>query len=149
MPSALVVDEDVGIRKLLTFVLREYDYSVQAAAHGGYALDILRRSGEGMIVTLGLVMPIVNGAAVLEAVAEDETLAARHVFIMVTGCTPGAESGRVAALRNYLGVPLLPKPFTLEQIDEAITEAARRMYDRQGWYTAGGVFFAAKSAGES
>jgi two-component system response regulator (stage 0 sporulation protein A) len=131
MPTALVVDDSKLICMMLTFILKEQGYAVQTVEHGGYALDILRRSTESLVVMLNLAMPVMDGEAVLEAVAEDETLAARHVFVMVTAGEERAGSGRVAALRDYLGVPLVPKPFKPQHIITAIDEAMQRRRDRQ------------------
>ncbi len=46
---------------------------------------------------------------------------------MKTGNTGWASRGRVAELRRQLGVPLMPTPFVLDQILEALSEAATTM----------------------
>lgn len=131
MPTVLVVDDDPGIRLMLSEVLTLEGYAVQTAVHGGLALDILRTSTEGMVVLLGLAMPEVDGEMILEAVAADKELASRHIFIMVTGSRQRAASGRVAALREALGVPFLPKPIEMDQLFDAVEAAARRLASRR------------------
>ena len=72
---------------------------------------------------LGLLMPKVNGEAVLEAVAADEGLARRHAFVLVTAAPPG----RVPELRQLLDSPLIAKPFTVSQILQAVDDATQRL----------------------
>jgi CheY-like chemotaxis protein len=128
MVAVLVVDDDAVIRSLYRWLLEEAGgYTVSEAEHGGPALERLRASAEPLLVLLGLSMPYVNGEQVLEAVVADTTLAARHRFIMVTSAVPWATRGRVADLRQQLGVPLVPKPFTADQLLDAVAEAAAGM----------------------
>lgn len=126
-PTVLIVDDDPSIRTMLAEMLSLEGYDWQPASQGGEALDLLRASNEGMVVLLGLVMPVVDGLEVLEAVAADETLAARHAIVMVTGSVESATTSRVAELRARLGVPLVAKPCTLPRIIEAVEEAATRL----------------------
>lgn len=150
MSSALVVDDSPMICRILSLILQTKGYTVQTVGHGGLALDILRRSREGKIVLLDLCMPRVDGRDVLAAVAEDEALAARHVIIMVTAAYVAATTGDVAALRNYLCVPLVTKPFKPQQIIDEVVEADQRLRDRQqGIWTPGGICIAANQTGES
>lgn len=132
MRSILVVDDEPNIRGMMAEVLMLEGYSVQTAEHGGPALDILRTSPEHLLVTLGLVMPEVDGWAVLEAVAADAELAQRHVIIMVTGNYTAATEGRIQELREALDVPVIPKPFTVEQLLDAVADAERRWSARYG-----------------
>ncbi len=85
----------------------------------------MRASRDRLVVLLGLMMPYVDGEAVLEAVAADEELANRHAIIMVTASN--ATAGRVAELREQLSVPLIPKPFKFEEILDAVEAAAARL----------------------
>lgn len=85
----------------------------------------MRASPEHLLVTLGLMMPEVDGVAALEAVAGDEVLARRHANIVVTAARARATSGRVRALREQLGAPFVPKPFTTQQLLDAVEEAER------------------------
>lgn len=123
MPTVLVVDDDCAIRRMLVEILSLEGYPTLTAEHGGRALNILLSSREGMVVLLGLNMPVVDGRVVLEVVARIADLAARHVFVMVTGSVERATTGRVAELRELLGVRLIAKPFTMQQITDAVEEA--------------------------
>jgi CheY-like chemotaxis protein len=131
-PSVLVVDDDPAIRHMVSEVLRVEGYSVQTAEHGGPALDIMRASQEHLLVTLGLIMPEVDGMAVLEAVVADETLVHRHAIVVVSAAVSILQTGRGAELRQQLDLLLVPKPFTYEQLLETLEDAERRWVERYG-----------------
>lgn len=125
-PSALVVDDDPTTRIMLSEVLRAEGYSVQTAEHGGPALAIMRASQEHLLVTLGLIMPEVDGMAVLEGVTADESLAHRHAIVVVSAAVGMLNEGRGTELRQQLDLLLVEKPFTYEQLLDALEEAERR-----------------------
>ncbi|HEV2459400.1 MAG TPA: response regulator, partial [Ktedonobacterales bacterium] len=127
LPSVLVVDDDPGYRGLLHEILTLEGRAVSMAEHGGPALQRLRASAEGMVVLLGLLMPEMDGEALLEAVSADAALATRHVFVMVTAAIPRATVGRVAKLRQLLDIPLIAKPFTVSEILQAVDDATQRL----------------------
>jgi CheY-like chemotaxis protein len=132
MVSMLVVDDDPSIRELVREVLEEEGYAVVGEAeHGGTALDRMRASTEPLLVLLGLHMPKVDGLQVLEAVAADPALASRHRIILVTAAQQRATTGRVAALRDQLDVPLVLKPFEISELLDAVEAAAAAMAQRQ------------------
>jgi CheY-like chemotaxis protein len=137
MISVLVVDDDPAHCAMLREVLELDGYTVSTAKHGGPALAQMRRSTVPLVVLLGLMMPVVDGEQVLEAVAADASLAARHRIIMVTGNTHRATQGRVAELRQRLDVPLVPKPFTFAQLIQPLEEVAASM----SWCQASGHAF--------
>jgi CheY-like chemotaxis protein len=126
-PVVLVVDDDPALRRLVREILSLEGRNVQEAQHGGIALEQLRAGSAGMVVLLGLMMPEVDGEAVLEALAADEALAARHSFVMVTAALPRAQDGRVAELLGQLNIPLVSKPFTVTQILSAVENASQRL----------------------
>ena len=127
MAAALVIDDDLNIRKLLCELLVSEGYIVQSAEHGGPALDILRSTRFRFVVLLGLMMPGMDGEAFLEAVVADETLATRHTYIVVSAAKYVATEGRVRELREQLHAPFIPKPFMFEQIVDAVASAAARL----------------------
>jgi CheY-like chemotaxis protein len=127
MTSILVVDDDHTIRAMERELLELEGYTVSTAEHGGPALAQMRVSPVPLVVLLGLVMPFVDGEQVLEEVAADTTLAARHRIIMLTANVERATRGRVAELRQQLGVPLVPKPFKPSQLVQAVETAAAGM----------------------
>ena len=66
-PAVLVVDDEFGIRKILSEMLTLEGYPVATAEHGRPALEQMRASPQP-IMLLGLMMPYVDGEQVLEEV---------------------------------------------------------------------------------
>jgi len=126
-PPVLVVDDNLALRTILSAILTQEGYRVKSAAHGGQALDLMRASPTHMVVTLDMKMPEVDGLAVLEAVAADPVGLQRHVIILMTADVALATSRHVIALRERLGIPLLAKPYTANQVVDAIMVAERRL----------------------
>jgi CheY-like chemotaxis protein len=119
----LVVDDDRAIRETLRAALEEEGYVVAEAANGALALDILRGTPSPSVVLLDLRMPVLDGAQVLKAVAADERLATRHAYAIITAnreMVPGA----LAATHGRLTVPVIPKPFELDDVLDLVASAA-------------------------
>lgn len=129
-PHVLVVDDAPEICRMLSFILDWEGYPVSTACHGGPALVKMFASADPLVVLLGLNMPRVDGAQVLEWVAANSKIARRHRIIMVTGATERASTGRVAELRQQLGVPLIAKPWNDDQILAAVAQAAAEIESR-------------------
>ncbi len=121
----LIVDDDDAIRETIRMALEGEGYAVGEAADGLAAMKLLR-AGPGGVVLLDLMMPRLDGASVLRAVAAQRELAIRHAFVMVTA----SSSAPTPALRDLLAqltVPLLRKPFELEELLATVARAARRL----------------------
>lgn len=119
----LVVDADPELCNIVSTVLTDEGYRVQTAGDGKAALAIMRARGTRLLILLGLRLPHVTGLAVLEAVAANPALARRHAIIMMTGAVELASHGRVKVLRDRLGIALLAKPFSLQQLLDAVAVA--------------------------
>lgn len=81
-PTVLVVDDDPNARELLSRYLQRGGYAVRMAANGEEAIH-LARTLQPDVVTLDVLMPQMDGWAVLSAMKEDAALAEIPV-IMVT-----------------------------------------------------------------
>jgi CheY-like chemotaxis protein len=81
-PIVLVVDDDPNARELLSRHLQRGGYAVRMAANGEEAIQ-LARTLQPDLVTLDVLMPQMDGWAVLSAMKEDAALAEIPV-IMVT-----------------------------------------------------------------
>jgi|SRR5581483_2722975 two-component system alkaline phosphatase synthesis response regulator PhoP len=126
MTRVLVVDDDEAIRETLRFVLEDAGYSVVEAANGLEALDMLYASVEPLVVLLDLMMPRLSGAGVLGVVAEDERLAARHAFVLVTA-NPYPFSRPFALMIERLGVATVSKPFDIDDVLDVVARASCRV----------------------
>lgn len=81
MAVVLVVDDEFGILKLLKEVLSEAGHTVLIAANGKQALDIAAKDKPALVLS-DFMMPVMDGGALLKAMAADEALAKVPVVLM-------------------------------------------------------------------
>ncbi len=110
----LVVDDEAGIRDLLTLFLEDEGFSVVCAADGEQALGWLDGGLKPVVMLLDMKMPVCDGAAVLQALRERPGHPSPPVIVL---------SGS-AELAPLLGPPdvqsVLIKPFDLDDLLRAI-----------------------------
>ena len=126
MTWVLVVDDDDDIRWCVRMALEDAGYEVAEAADGLAALEILRATPRRMVVLLDLMMPRMDGATLLEAVAADSFLLPRHAFVVLTAAYE-MFSQRTARLLDLLAAPTLPKPFDLDDMLKLVEDAEQRV----------------------
>lgn len=122
----LIVDDDEGIRETIRFALEDVGYSVTEATDGLDALKLLRAGKERMVVLLDFMMPGLDGAGLLGAVAADARLAADYAFVLITANTKTLTLA-FATLLQSLSVPVITKPFDIDVLLSAVATAARRL----------------------
>jgi CheY-like chemotaxis protein len=116
MARILVVDDDPSIRALLTELLQDEGYAVQATSDGQQALAAVRLTPPDLIL-LDLTMPVLNGLGVLRALRADAVLARVPVVVLTAGALPA---------RAMLGVQrVLAKPFDLHALLALVAQYAR------------------------
>lgn len=121
--QVLVVEDDDNLRRGVARMLQHLGHRVRTAADGVEAVDLLRRHvGEVDIVLLDVNMPRLGGIAALEAL---RAVSPAVKVILSTG-TPDADLD--PALRARANV-LLPKPFSFQQLIEALKPGAMRSAD--------------------
>jgi CheY-like chemotaxis protein len=113
--SILVVDDDTALRETLRDVLEDSGYTVIESQDGLRALEYLRKSPAPMIVLLDLMMPQLDGSALLGAVAGDHRRLQRHRYILMTAGQQTLSLAFVNLLTN-LSVPVIKKPFDLDHL---------------------------------
>ncbi|HEV2404458.1 MAG TPA: response regulator [Ktedonobacterales bacterium] len=121
MARVLIVDDDMAIRQAMRACLEDANHTVQEARDGAGALVILRESRESLIALVDLHMPVMSGYDLLQLVAGDRNLARRHVYVLVTANTESLPV--VQALRSQIVLAGIAKPFDLDTLLEAVTEA--------------------------
>ena len=122
MEHILVVDDDPGIRQVVTMALRDDDYTVQEAANGLEALDRIAESPPALVL-LDLQMPVMTGWQVL---ANLETQQIRvPVVIMTAAYRARAEAERLRAA-GYLA-----KPFDLASLYAVVEQQHRTPNERE------------------
>lgn len=113
--SILVVDDDTAIRETLRDVLEDSGYTVIESQDGLRALEYLRKSPTPMIVLLDLMMPQLDGSALLGAVAGDSRRLQRHRYILMTAGQQTLSLAFANLLTN-LSVPVIKKPFDVDHL---------------------------------
>lgn len=126
----LVVDDDHAIRDTLRLLLEDAGYAVTEAGNGVDALAVLCDERASYITLLDLRMPQLDGAGVLGVVAEDPDLARRHSFILMTADARALSPLFISHLAR-LAVPLLPKPFDIDDLFDLVERAECELTARQ------------------
>jgi CheY-like chemotaxis protein len=115
MAVVLVVDDEVGIVKLLEDVLTDEGHRVLTAMNGQQALDRAATEKPALVLT-DYMMPVMDGAALVKAMAADALLADIPVAIMssIPETTVAQRcSGYVAFVR---------KPFNIFAVVDLVAE---------------------------
>ncbi len=134
MPKILVVDDDRAVQTMLVDLLEERGYEVDTSRNGRQALERLRE-GDIELLLLDVLIPHVNGFALLEQLRSDPELADLPV-IMMSGIYRSRNHRSEMAQRfgviEYLDKPLQPTQL-LSLVEEAIgpgQKKERRPTDR-------------------
>ncbi len=107
--TVLIVDDDPGIRRMLVEVLSLEGIPTEIAVNGQEALDILANSGP-RVVLLDLLMPLVDGRAVMEALVRKPGEREKHRVILMSAWS------NLEPARDLEPDGMLPKPFTVPQL---------------------------------
>lgn len=126
MVEVLVVDDDATIRETLRELLEDAGYHVHEASDGIAALRALRTSEQPLIAPVDLKMPRMDGRELLATVASDPYLARRHAYALVTA-NPDTQTLDFSWLLTQLSVPVLAKPFELDDILALVAAAAGKV----------------------
>ena len=117
VPKVLIVDDDDGIRSLLSAVCKRVGYHCDNAEDGSIALQKIK-STDFDVVLLDLMMPKMNGYQVIEALRE---MKERPQVIVVTAqgakTTSGIDDGEVVRA-------VIHKPFDLDDVTALLLSAA-------------------------
>ena|SRR5579871_3890643 len=137
MTRICVVDDNGSIRTVCRELLEDEGYMVDELADGNVVEDYLKLSREPTVVLLDLRLPVKDGIEVLTAIARDSTLATRHAYIVMTAWPQMASPDwgwpeDAAAVLAQLQVPVLQKPFDLDDLLALIAGAAARLAAASG-----------------
>jgi len=109
-PHILVVDDNVDVRESLAEVLELAGYSVETAENGRVALDMLEAQPADLVL-LDLMMPVMDGWQVVEAMRGDRELAGVPVVIVSASTAPPPH-----------GLRILRKPAPVEELLTLVRE---------------------------
>jgi CheY-like chemotaxis protein len=113
-PTVLIVDDDADVREALELVVGLAGFPVATARNGEEALEFLRGHRGPCTVLLDLMMPVMDGWAVLDAVQAEGLVPLDRILVLTAFREPHLPAG----------VRLLPKPMTVDCIVDAIRGVA-------------------------
>jgi CheY-like chemotaxis protein len=111
-PCALVVDDERDLRENIAELLELEGWTTCTATNGREALEILGTQ-RPMVVLADLMMPVMNGWQLVEAMKRDDAL--RTIPVIVVSAHPDPPQG----------VTVVPKPFRVEQLLAMVATVTR------------------------
>ena len=123
MATVLVVDDEPLIAMALEAALEDAGYAVVTAANGRQGLERLAEAPRPDLVLLDMMMPVMNGPAMLAAMAADPDLAGIPVVVL-SSLPEEAIRARVQG-----AAAILLKPCTAKQVLDAIARALGRPHE--------------------
>ncbi len=127
MTRVVVADDDATIRETLEYVLGHTGYEVVAVENGEDALSVLRAEAYPVVAMLDIVMPKLGGIGVLQHAAGDNQLAHKHAYILMTAFPKLLPPDAVTELLHDLQVPVLYKPWELDDLLTTVSTAAEKV----------------------
>ena len=112
----LVVDDDSGIRLLLTTYLRSRGFQLLEAPDGREALTAMRAGGVDLVI-MDLMMPVVSGMDVLRERTDDPALLKIPVIII----SANNKCEESAGILDQSVWAVVSKPFDLETLLTTVT----------------------------
>jgi CheY-like chemotaxis protein len=107
--TVLVVDDEADIRESLRDALGDEGYQVVVASNGKEALELLPGLSRPCAVILDIIMPVMSGTELYEAMLATPTLA--DIPVLMSTSDPSRVPGRV---------PVMKKPINLDRLLTAV-----------------------------
>ncbi len=118
--TVLCVDNDRDLIHILSKALEAEGYRVLSAYDGEQAVEIATGGDGPDLVLLDLILPRLDGFAVLEAIRAHDRSGRSTPVVLLTGCTPSPAYQRRAAALG--AAALLTKPLPLERLLGVVAE---------------------------
>jgi DNA-binding NtrC family response regulator len=113
--SILVIDDDPAIHRFLERILVSEGYTVMSANSGQDGLDRYREHGADVVIT-DIVMPDSEG---LQIIGAFRRLDPKVKIVAISGRSPLF----LELARTYGAMEVLPKPFTPEELIDAVARS--------------------------
>ncbi len=130
MAHVLVIDDELQIRETLRMLLEDAGHCVALAASGQSGLAALRGQTIPQVVLLDVLMPGMDGLAVLRQIVQEPALH-KHGYILMT-----AESQRLIETAAHvfaaLPVTVVRKPFDIDDVTDTVAAVAERVANSDG-----------------
>lgn len=117
MPTAIVVDDALFMRKVIRKMLEEWGLEVVAEASNGQQAVDLYKEHRPNLMTLDVTMPLKTG---LEALQEIIELDAKACIVMVTAL---GQQQRIVEAMELGATDFIVKPFSNDRFKEVIENA--------------------------
>ena len=122
MARVLVIDDEEGIRTIVTKVLASAGHEVTEARDGAAAWAMLERQAVDLVVT-DLYMPEMDGIELSQRLRQ---LPARPAVVAMSGGGFGRQVDVLEVAAHLGAAATLPKPFTREALLGAVARALSR-----------------------
>jgi CheY-like chemotaxis protein len=119
MTTVLVVEDEALIAMALAAALEDEGYRVVTAANGKQGLERLAETPRPDIVLLDMMMPVMNGPAMLKAMAGDASVSSIPVIVL------SSLPEEAIRARSIGIVAILRKPYTADEVLGAIARVVR------------------------
>jgi two-component system response regulator PilR (NtrC family) len=113
----LVVEDEPSIRQFIVETLTDEGYRVRTAADGILALAVLEQNDVDVVLA-DVRMPRLDGIALAHQVRQ------QHPTLSIVLMSA------LAVLPAIPGIPVLNKPFTIEQLEQRLVEALAQLRER-------------------
>jgi CheY-like chemotaxis protein len=115
MALVLVVDDEFGITELFDAILTDEGHRVLTAMNGKQGLEMIAAEPPDLVFT-DYMMPVMDGAAMLSAIAADPSF--RDIPVVVMSSMPEA----TVAQRCSGYITFMRKPFRFTQVTDLIEQ---------------------------
>jgi len=124
MKKVLIIEDETSIRNNIMLMLKAERYSAAGAENGRIGLEMAQRDPPDLVLC-DVMMPEMDGFAVLEALRADPRLTAiPFIFLTALDDRPNMRRGMNLGADDYL-----PKPFTRKELMEAINSRLKKHED--------------------
>jgi DNA-binding response OmpR family regulator len=120
--KVLVVEDEPAISELCRRVLIEQGWEVDIAANGRIAQGLIEKTSYHLCL-IDIRTPAMNGKELYQWLEEKHPALAKRV-VFTTGSMLGEET---MAFTKQTGRPLLPKPFTPEELKTIVVETLKEV----------------------
>ena len=127
--TVLVVEDDKDIRESFRFLLAEEGYVIVTAHDGQEALELILPLPNPAVILLDLHMPRRDGYGVLVNLARNPKKCDWHAIFLLTANIAQLTADMMRLLGRK-GVPVLSKPFDVDQLKAQVHSAFVRLEEK-------------------
>jgi serine/threonine-protein kinase PpkA len=121
MKKVLIIEDETSIRNNIMLMLKAEGYAASGGGNGRVGLEMAQRDPPDLVLC-DVMMPEMDGFAVLEALRADPRLSAvPFIFLTALDDRPSMRRGMNLGADDYL-----PKPFTRNELMEAVNSRLKK-----------------------